>query len=103
MTHPDPRHDNDPQHPAEAAPGREGTGARGSAGAEQFVNPEAALGGADAVQKTSYVVGQGTDPAARSGGANAHPRAGQGPNYLAWGVGAVAVLVAVVYLISLLT
>jgi hypothetical protein len=103
VTNPDPRHSTDPHHPAEAARPRERTGATGSAGAGPFVNPEAALGGADAVQKTSYVVGEGTDPAARHGeGTNAHPRAGGGPNYLAWGIGALAVLIAAVYLISLL-
>lgn len=64
----------------------------------QFTNSETALGGADAVQKTSYGVGQGTDPAATSDSSStAHPPAGSGPNYLAWGVGVIAVLLAIAY------
>jgi hypothetical protein len=65
-------------------------------------NPEAALGGADAVQKTGYVVGRGTDPAAQADAdGTAHPPAGSGPNYLAWGIAAIALLVAIAYLIGL--
>ena len=63
-------------------------------------NPEAALGGADAVEKTTYVVGKGTDPAAQADarGSSAHPASGSGPNYLAWGIAAIAILVAIAYL-----
>jgi hypothetical protein len=69
----------------------------------KLANPETALGGADAVQKTTYGVGQGTDPSASSAGAStAHPRAGSGPNYIAWGIGAIAVLVALAYLMGAL-
>ena len=63
----------------------------------------AMLGGADAIQKTTYGVGQGTDPAATSDGAStAHPASGTGPNFLAWGIGVVAVLVALAYLVGVL-
>ena len=69
----------------------------------EFTNSETALGGADAVQKTTYGVGQGTDPSASSDGAStAHPNAGSGPNYLAWGIGAIAILVAIAYLVGAL-
>jgi hypothetical protein len=33
--------------------------------ADRYKNPETALGGADAVEKTSYVAGSGTEPEAR--------------------------------------
>ena len=70
----------------------------------QYRNSETALGGADAVEKTTYVVGQGTDPAGKAGeSVNAHPRAGGGPNYVAWGIGAVAGLVALAYLLGMLS
>lgn len=68
-----------------------------------FQNSETALGGADAVEKTTYVVGQGTEPGGKAGGtSNAHPAAGGGPNYLAWGIGAIAALVALAYLLGML-
>jgi len=31
---------------------------------DRYKNPETALGGADAVEKTTYVTGKGTDPSA---------------------------------------
>ncbi len=69
----------------------------------QFTNSETALGGADAVQKTTYGVGQGTDPSASANGSTtAHPKAGSGPNLLAWGVGGIAALVALAYLLGAL-
>ena len=34
---------------------------------DRLRDPEAQLGGADAVEKTTYVVGEGTDPQARKG------------------------------------
>ncbi len=37
----------------------------GSFPEDRYSNPEAALGGADAVEKTSYVTGSGTDPEKR--------------------------------------
>jgi len=33
---------------------------------DRYRNPEAALGGADAVEKTTYVTGRGTEPEARA-------------------------------------
>lgn len=46
---------------------------------EKFSDPETALGGADAVEKTSYVTGHGTDPDARKGeGPSARVAAGGG-------------------------
>jgi hypothetical protein len=37
----------------------------GSFPEDRYRNPEAALGGADAVEKTTYVEGKGTDPDAQ--------------------------------------
>ena len=37
----------------------------GSFPEDRYKNPEAALGGADAVEKTTYVTGKGTEPEAR--------------------------------------
>ena len=37
----------------------------GSFPEDRHKNPEAALGGADAVEKTTYVTGKGTEPEAR--------------------------------------
>lgn len=92
----DPRHSNDSRPPAESA------ASHAPGDPERVVNPEAAYGGADAVEKTSYGVGEATDPAGRAAGATAHPPSGSGPNYLAWGIGAVAGLVAIFYLLSLI-
>jgi hypothetical protein len=33
---------------------------------DRYKNPETALGGADAVEKTTYVTGRGTEPEART-------------------------------------
>lgn len=109
MTHPDPHSSPRPDRTADVTQPRSNTG--GAAGdaapdrpADIYVHSEAALGGADAIQKTSWVVGQGTEPSARNeGDATAHPRAGGGPNYVAWGIGAIAAAVALVYLFGLLT
>lgn len=102
MSYPDSDRSNSSDRPAQgdqsgAVPGR-------AQRSSESDSPEAALGGADAVQKTSYGVGQGTDPDARPGDSPvAHPPTGHGPNFLAWGIGAVAALVAIIYLISALT
>ena len=46
---------------------------------DRYVDPETALGGADAVEKTTYVTGSGTDPDARKGtGPSARVSAGGG-------------------------
>jgi hypothetical protein len=37
----------------------------GSFPQDRYKNPESALGGADAVEKTTYVTGKGTEPEAR--------------------------------------
>ena len=69
-----------------------------------FTNSETALGGADAVEKTTYVVGKGTEPSGKAdGSSNAHPRAGGGPNYVAWGVGAIAGLIALAYMLGMVS
>jgi hypothetical protein len=50
----------------------------------RFENPETALGGADAVEKTTYVTGSGTDPDARKGSgpsARVTPGGGQGATW----------------------
>ena len=62
-------------------------------------NPEAALGGADDVPKTTYVTGSGTEPEAerRRGERTARVEPGKGPNLLMWGVGAIALLFAIVF------
>jgi hypothetical protein len=41
------------------------TGDGGSFPQDRFRNPETAMGGADSVQKTTYVTGEGTEPAGR--------------------------------------
>jgi hypothetical protein len=66
----------------------------------RFVDAETALGGADAVEKTTYVVGHGTSPEARSrNGESADvPRTGMNP--LAWIAIGIAVLVAIVYILG---
>lgn len=66
---------------------------------------EVADGGADNVQKTSYVVGQGTDPDAPDpvAGVNANVRTGSGMNLGLVAVAVVAVLLALVYGAGLFT
>jgi hypothetical protein len=52
----------------------------GSFPQDRYKNPETALGGADAVEKTTYVTGKGTDPSAerRPGEPSARVRSGGG-------------------------
>ena len=71
---------------------------------EDYRNSETALGGADAVEKTSYVVGSGTTPEGKPpiAGVTARTPSGGGVNVLAWAVGAIALLVGVVYLLGVL-
>lgn len=103
MTAPEPHDQHEPPRPAD--PGRASRNTPDDRlPVDRVVNPETAFGGADAVEKTSYVVGRGTDPSDQAHGeVNAHPRPGDGPNYLAWGVGAVAALIAIFYLLSLIS
>jgi len=52
----------------------------GSFPQDRYTNPETALGGADAVEKTTYVTGQGAEPEGRTadGAPTARVRAGGG-------------------------
>jgi hypothetical protein len=70
-------------------------------GAERYAHPEAQLGGADAVEKTTYVVGEGTEPGSRPQGDYIARGAGGGSNLAVWIVGGIAALIAVVYAIGI--
>jgi hypothetical protein len=63
--------------------------------------PEAEVGGADAVEKTTYVIGEGTEPEARP----ARPDAARGATFTgsagAWVVVAIAALIALVYVMGI--
>jgi hypothetical protein len=62
---------------------------------------EVAFGGADAVEKTTYVVGEGTDPEARPTGPYvARDAAGTG-SIAIWIVAGLAALIALVYVIGI--
>ena len=66
---------------------------------DRYRDPEAQLGGADAVEKTTYVTGRGTRPEARAsrGTPEANvPSRGVGP--VVWIVVLVVVLLAVAYI-----
>jgi len=70
---------------------------------ERFRDGEAQLGGADAVEKTTYVVGKGTDPNARKGAGPAATVPSKGAPMLVIGVIAViAALVALAYLVGIM-
>ncbi len=65
---------------------------------EQFSNSEAALGGADNIEKTTWVTGSGTEPEGKPiAGVTAQVPSGGGVNVGAWAVGAVALVIAVIY------
>lgn len=67
----------------------------------KFVDSETALGGADAVEKTTYVVGDGTSPEARTP-RDGPPSVGRsGPSLVAWIAIAVALLVAIIYAVGI--
>jgi hypothetical protein len=68
----------------------------GSFPKDRYKNPETALGGADAVEKTTYVTGQGTDPSAQKppGEPSARVRSGGGLG-AAWGIIAFLVIAAI--------
>ena len=69
---------------------------------ERLRDAEAQLGGADAVEKTTFVVGEGTDPNARKGeGPAATVRGGGAPRVVAWTIVLLVVLVALAYLLGL--
>jgi len=66
------------------------------------VNPETAYGGADAVEKTTYVVGEGTSPNAQHRGEAPPPVATGGFNPIFWIVMIIAVVVGTVYVLGIL-
>lgn len=63
----------------------------------KFVDPETALGGADAVEKTTYVVGQGTDPNAVSPVGRPAEVGKRGMSPILWGIIGLLLLILVVY------
>ena len=65
---------------------------------DRYRDSEAQLGGADAVEKTTYVVGSGTDPEARARPGVPSARTPARRSALLWVVLLVAAAVAVVYL-----
>ena len=106
MTEPHRSHEPDRTadvtQPRPMSGGAAGGGSASGPDADRFVNAEAAMGGADAVEKTTYVVGSGTEPEARNtGGASARARSGGGPNYIAWGAAALALVTAMVYVLAM--
>jgi len=69
---------------------------------DRYTNPETALGGADAVEKTTYVTGKGTDPSAvrPPGSPSARVPAGSGKG-ATWAILAFLAIAAVlVYLLG---
>ena len=74
----------------------------GSFPEDRYKNPETALGGADAVEKTTYVTGRGTDPERRNPDEApiARVRAGSGQG-ATWAIIAFLLIAAVlVYLLG---
>ena len=71
-------------------------------GPGRYEQPEAQLGGADAIEKTTYVVGEGTEPDTRARGDYVARNAARGgANLGIWIIGAVAALIALVYAIGI--
>jgi hypothetical protein len=69
---------------------------------DRLRDPEAQLGGADAVEKTTYVVGEGTDPNARKGAGPSATGVGRGaPTIVLAIVLTIVVLVALAYMIGI--
>lgn len=66
-----------------------------------YADSETALGGADAVEKTSYVIGKGTTPEAIAPVDHPPPVGRTGTNPLLWGAIALAVIVALVYVFGI--
>jgi hypothetical protein len=70
-------------------------------GAGRDAHAEAQLGGADAIEKTTYVVGEGAEPEARPTGSSvARDSAGAG-SIAVWLVGGLAALIALVYALGI--
>ena len=68
----------------------------------RYADAESALGGADSVQKTRYVIGEGTEPeGAPHASVSARTSSGGGVNIAAWVIGAVAALIAVIYMLGI--
>jgi hypothetical protein len=65
-----------------------------------YGDAEAQMGGADAIEKTTYVVGKGTDPEARSHGPSATVPSRGAPLIVMAVVIALTALVAAAYLIG---
>ena len=63
----------------------------------KFVDPETALGGAAAVEKTTYVVGRGTDPNAVSPVGRPAEVGKRGMSPILWGIIGLLLLILVVY------
>jgi hypothetical protein len=68
---------------------------------DRYRDPEAQLGGADAVEKTTYVVGEGTDPNARKGAGPSATVRSSAPRIVAIVVAVLVMLVAIAYLIGI--
>src|SRR3712207_4696031 len=70
-------------------------------GAGRYAHPEAQLGGADAIEKTTYVVGEGSEPSTRPRGEYVARGAAGGTNLGVWIIGGIAALIALVYAIGI--
>lgn len=64
-------------------------------------DPEVQLGGADAVEKTTYVVGKGTDPRARNDGPSATVPSRGAPLIVVLVLVGLMLLVALAYLLGI--
>jgi hypothetical protein len=71
-----------------------------SQGGSSFENPQAALGGADAVPKTSDIPAHGTEPEQRQHGVTAQVPAGR-PSLIMWVVLAVIVAALLFYFVGM--
>jgi hypothetical protein len=65
-------------------------------------DPEAQLGGADSVEKTTYVVGKGTDPTARNHGPSATVPSRGAPLIVVLVLVGLMVLVALAYVVGII-
>jgi hypothetical protein len=73
----------------------------GSFPQDRYKNPETALGGADAVEKTTYVTGKGTDPSAQKPPGEPSARVKSGGQGATWAIIAFLIVAAVlVYLLG---
>ena len=74
----------------------------GSFPEDRYKNPETALGGADAVEKTTYVTGRGGEPEAMTpkGAPTSRVPSGAGPSTTWILIGALLVAAVLVYLLG---